>query len=428
MQKIDRFRYIDDSASSSTTITSPVESIERAHATYQPCSHLITSAIEQFDDYVRAQYPHDAHEDINSLIDRLDSELIINGSYSDLNILNQSSITRERPQSFKPVNDRSFQPTRVSHRTAQSAPLHRERKTSLRLPRSQAEKEDRIVHLATALAERFQTVQCVCFQSLSDYQRKENRPAIHSSAPITIPHSVTSLPLASQHGKQRTHTDSMKISNGHSRSMDFPSFTTKRDLIRPVALVPTIAETSSSSSTATLTSLRSSTSLEFDDNTKPSGVLVDDDFLPMSSPVDDHFWNMTTRHQSRSATNNHDSFPNVGSSPDLEIKRFDLQHIYTLSETSCDDEDDDEAAGPSSFLNRGKTTFTRQDFKVKAPVRLSSQPAAYSSIPSINNSEQSTIPDRPLSIRTYPSDTDRPGRSLSVDCSCRSSRRCLTGL
>lgn len=146
MQKIERFRYIDDSASSTTTITSPVESIERANASFQPCSHLITSAIEQFDDYVRAQYPQDTHEDINSLIDRLDSEMIINGSYSDLNILNQSSITRERPQSFKPVNDRSFQPTRVSQRHARCTGKGKQTRRSARTQtETDRKKEDLIV-------------------------------------------------------------------------------------------------------------------------------------------------------------------------------------------------------------------------------------------------------------------------------------------
>ncbi len=100
MHKIERFRFIDDSASSTTTVTSPVESIERVN------SHLITSAIEQFDDYVRTQYPDD--NDVNSLIDCLDSDLLINGSYSDLNIFNNYSSTKTilRPQTFKPVNDK----------------------------------------------------------------------------------------------------------------------------------------------------------------------------------------------------------------------------------------------------------------------------------------------------------------------------------
>jgi len=109
MHKIERFRFIDDSASSTTTVTSPVESVERVN------SHLITSAIEQFDDYVRTQYSNN-DDDVNSLIDCLDSDLLINGSYSDLNILNNhsSSKTILRPQTFKPVNDKFFQTNTVS--------------------------------------------------------------------------------------------------------------------------------------------------------------------------------------------------------------------------------------------------------------------------------------------------------------------------
>ena len=108
MQKIDRFRYIDDSASSTTTVTSPVESIEQAHAR-RPCNHLLTSAIEQFDDYVRSQYPDENNDEINSLIDRLDSDMLLNGSYSDLNILNRAAAQ----QGFKPVNHPALQSTRV---------------------------------------------------------------------------------------------------------------------------------------------------------------------------------------------------------------------------------------------------------------------------------------------------------------------------
>ena len=97
MQKIERFRYIDDSASSTTTsVTSPVESIERSQ-------NLISNTIEQFDDYIRKEYPQDINDDINSLIDRLDSDTLINGSYSDLNILNRTSFSRARPQSFQQV-------------------------------------------------------------------------------------------------------------------------------------------------------------------------------------------------------------------------------------------------------------------------------------------------------------------------------------
>jgi hypothetical protein len=128
--------------------------------------------------------------------------------------------------------------------------------------------------------------------------------------------------------------------------MDFQS--NKYELARPTTLtnIGTIYETTS---TAKLTSIRSSTSLEFDDS-KPSGVLVDDDFLPMSSPVDDHFWDMTlptTHHKFHNHKN--ECFPNVGSSPDVEVKHFDVTQIkpisstidQTLSETSCDEDDDD---------------------------------------------------------------------------------------
>ncbi len=107
MHKIERFRFIDDSASSTTTVTSPIENIEP----HQTCSHLITSAIEQFDNYVRTKYPTDNDDDdVNSLIDCLNSDLLNNGSYSDLNILNHhSSIkTIQRPQTF---NTKLFQPT-----------------------------------------------------------------------------------------------------------------------------------------------------------------------------------------------------------------------------------------------------------------------------------------------------------------------------
>jgi hypothetical protein len=110
MHKIERFRFIDDSASSTTTVTSPIESIEPVN-THQTCSHLITSAIEQFDDYVRTKYPTDDDDDVNSLIDCLNSDLLTNGSYSDLNILNHhppSTKAISRPQTF---NTRSFQPT-----------------------------------------------------------------------------------------------------------------------------------------------------------------------------------------------------------------------------------------------------------------------------------------------------------------------------
>lgn len=216
MHKIDRFRFIDDSASSTTT-TADVE--PRPAAPHS--SQVISNAIEQFEDYLRTTYPPSSSDEMNSLIDRLDSDLLLNGSYSDLNIL---------------------------------------------------------------------------------HRRPANSP---------IPQSRTAA---------------------YSRSMDF---------------VRSNATSSSSSSTATLTSLRSSTSLEFDEHSKPSGVLVDDDFLPMSSPVDDYFWDFTDK-PSRSRRDNC-YFPNVGSSPDLEVKRFDLQLIQNLSETSCDEDDDDDNEAPPSI-------------------------------------------------------------------------------
>jgi hypothetical protein len=119
MQKIERFRFIDDSASSTTTVTSPVESIDRING-HQPCSHLITSAIEQFDDYVRSRYHN--NDDIDSYIDRLNSDILTNGSYSDLNILNSTNdnITIQRPQTIqqhiksKPVHHISSQFETVS--------------------------------------------------------------------------------------------------------------------------------------------------------------------------------------------------------------------------------------------------------------------------------------------------------------------------
>lgn len=119
MQKIERFRFIDDSASSTTTVTSPVESLDHLNG-HQPCSHLITSAIEQFDDYVRSKYQ--PNDEIDSYIDRLNSDILTNGSYSDLNILNVApeKNSTPRPQTlrqhvvFKPVNQSSSQFERVS--------------------------------------------------------------------------------------------------------------------------------------------------------------------------------------------------------------------------------------------------------------------------------------------------------------------------
>ena len=51
MHKIDRFRFIDDSASSTTTVTSPVENIEYNNNNNNNANnHRIHTAIEQFDD------------------------------------------------------------------------------------------------------------------------------------------------------------------------------------------------------------------------------------------------------------------------------------------------------------------------------------------------------------------------------------------
>ena len=119
MRKIERFRFIDDSASSTTTVTSPVESADHING-HQPCSHLITSAIEQFDDYVRSRYHNNA--DIDSYIDRLNPDILTNGSYSDLNVLNSTNDNSpmQRPQTIeqhmtvKPVNYTSSQLETVS--------------------------------------------------------------------------------------------------------------------------------------------------------------------------------------------------------------------------------------------------------------------------------------------------------------------------
>jgi hypothetical protein len=146
--------------------------------------------------------------------------------------------------------------------------------------------------------------------------------------------------------------------------MDFQS--NKHELARPMTLTNTgtIYETSS---ITTLTSVRSSTSLEFDDDSKPSGVLVDDDFLPMSSPVDDHFWDMTIPSNHHKFLNNkNECFPNVGSSPDVEVKHFDINQInpisstidQTLSETSCDEEDDDDRSS-------NEQKFSIHEYKLK---------------------------------------------------------------
>lgn len=180
--------------------------------------------------------------------------------------------------------------------------------------------------------------------------------------PINIQHSITSLPIS----RQRIQGEI----NGHSRSMDFQSMNNNRkhELVRPIALktAGTIYETSTSS-IATLPSVRSSTSLEFDDDTKPSGVLVDDDFLPMSSPVDDHFWDITTPINQHKFNKNNECFPNVGSSPDVEIKHFDIHQLNTLSSsfdqpfsgTSCDEDDD------VDDISLSQQKFSIQEYKLK---------------------------------------------------------------
>ncbi|CAF4868607.1 unnamed protein product [Rotaria socialis] len=206
----------------------------------------------------------------------------------------------------------------------------------------------------------------------------------HQSTPISIPHSMTSLPLSKQRNQMET--------NGYSRSMDFQSLTNKRDPIRPLSMISTVHETPSSSSSTTLTSLRSATSLEFDDNTKPSGVLVDDDFLPMSSPVDEHFWDMNIKSFNELNANNNKCFPDVGSSPDMEIKHFALKSFHTLSETSCDEDDD------STTSIDQPETFTIQECKLdelKQSIVLTTKTSPAegnvdqsSSTPSIDSTEQ----------------------------------------
>ncbi len=165
--------------------------------------------------------------------------------------------------------------------------------------------------------------------------------------------------------------------NGYSHSMDFQSITRSN-----------INETSSSS-TATLTSIRSATSLEFDDNTKPSGVLVDDDFLSMSSPVDEHFWDMTGKDHYGLNNNNNECFPNVGSSPDIEIKHFDLQQLNTLSETSCDEDDDDN----STLLNIQSEILEKPLLIIKSisPIQNNSEDIQPDKTPSIHSTTTTTI-------------------------------------
>ncbi|CAF4761946.1 unnamed protein product [Rotaria sp. Silwood1] len=359
MEKIERFRYIDDSASSTTTVTSPVESIEHVNTHSIPCNNLIKNTIEQIDDFVHTQHNTNNDDDVDSLIDCLNSNILTNGSYSDLNILNNnnnnisSTKTILRPQTFKPVNNKSFQVTKT----------------------------------------------------LSGCQQHK----YHQSTPITIPHSITSLPLSKQQNQ-------IEI-NGYSRSMDFQTLKTKHDLIRPITLISTINEiSSSSSSTSTLTSLRHSTSLEFDDNIKPSGVLVDDDFLPMSSPVDEHFWNMNIKNFNilKNNNNNNKCFPDVGSSPDIEVKHFDLQQFNILSETSCDEDDDDDDNHDHDHDDNSTTSidqleaFSLHEYKINEIENLSVQKISEEEIidkslsnPSINSTEQFNINSNSILISSH---------------------------
>lgn len=117
MQKIERFRFIDDSASSTTTVTSPVESLDRMNNGHETCSHLITSAIEQFDDYLRSRYQN--NDEIDSFIERLNSESLTNGSYSDLNILNSSNDGID----FQPVTNPATTTRRVSESDCETEAL-----------------------------------------------------------------------------------------------------------------------------------------------------------------------------------------------------------------------------------------------------------------------------------------------------------------
>ena len=217
---------------------------------------------------------------------------------------------------------------------------------------------------------------------------------MRNSTPITIPsqHSKYAYPSDSSIARPTTI-----ITNGHSRSMDFQSINnnSKYEVFRPSGA---IYETSSSS-IVTLTSVRSSNSLEFDEDTKPSGVLVDDDFLPMSSPVDDHFWDMPIPANHHKFNNNtkKECFPNVGSSPDVEIKHFGLHQLNSLSssidqplsETSCDEDDDDN----NTSINQQK--FSIHEYKLK---ELQKPIVIHRSLlnPSIHSIESTNYPNDPI--------------------------------
>lgn len=153
-------------------------------------------------------------------------------------------------------------------------------------------------------------------------------------------------------------------SSSSTQSLSRPTSisTSKSDLVRPIArkAFGAFYETSSSSQ-GTLTSIRSSTSLEFDDDRKPSGVLVEDGFIPMSSPVDEHFWDMSILKNSSQQSNG--LFPNVGSSPDVEEKAFCPSTSSTIiseqpqSETSCDEDEEE--------ISTNEQTFSIQQYHLK---------------------------------------------------------------
>ena len=227
----------------------------------------------------------------------------------------------------------------------------------------------------------------------------DSRQAVRSSASIIIP-----SPHASDSSIARPTTIT---SNGHSRSMDFQSspHPQKCELLRPIALKNgTHVYETSSSSLATIASVRSSASLEFDDDAKPSGVLVDDDFLPMSSPVDEHFWDTTPFHDAISTAtartkSSHrqqlnQCFPNVGSSPDIEKKQFTLPPFHTLSldqplsETSCDEEEE-------TLLNQQQFSIHHYHLKELQKPMVIHRSALN---PSMHSSERANLPPHNESI------------------------------
>ena len=81
----------------------------------------------------------------------------------------------------------------------------------------------------------------------------------------------------------------------------------------------------------------------------------------MSSPVDEHFWDMSILKNGVQQSNG--SFPLVGSSPDVEQKAFvpSPSTIVTdqpQSETSCDEDDEDEVSATEQ-------TFSIQQYQLK---------------------------------------------------------------